>query len=70
MYMFYATNISPMNNYFVNVVTELGEELTVYVVAADVFDAEDQAQQMVENGEVECVGCTVVDACAFPVDDE
>ena len=68
--MFYATNISPMNNYFVNIVTELGEDLTVYVVAADVFDAEDQAQQMVENGEVECVGCTVVSACAFLVDDE
>lgn len=58
-----------MNNYFVNVVTELGEELTVYVVALDEFDAEDQAQQMVENGEVECVGCTVVGAYAFLVDE-
>lgn len=57
-----------MNNYLVNIVTELGEDLTVYVVATDVFDAEDQAQQMVENGEVECVGCTTVSACAFLID--
>lgn len=54
-----------MNNYFVNVVTELGEELTVDVMALDEFDAEEQAKWMVENGDVECIGCTVVSACAF-----
>lgn len=58
-----------MNNYFVNVVTELGEELTVDVMALDEFDAEEQARLMVENGEVECIGCTVVSACAFQMNE-
>lgn len=58
-----------MNNYFVNVVTELGEELTVYVMALDEFDAENQARCMVANGEVECSGCTVVSAYAFQMEE-
>ena len=57
-----------MNNYMVNIVTELGEELNVWVMALDEWDAEYQAQQMVENGEAECLGCAVVSVCAFLMD--
>lgn len=36
-----------MDNFFVYVVTELADDLTVDVMALDEFDAEEQAQLMV-----------------------
>lgn len=55
----------PMDFYYVDIQTELGEWLTTYVQAMDEADAEQRASIAFENGEMECMGAQIAYICAY-----
>lgn len=57
-----------MGFYLVNIVSELGEELSITLLDMDEYSAEEQARRMVENGELECFGRVAVSVYAFSID--
>lgn len=50
----------PIDYFYVDIETELGEMLTYYVAAMDEAQAEDFATAAFENGEIECMGIQIV----------
>ena len=56
-----------MDNFYVDIETELGEMLTYYVAAMDEAQAEDFATAAFENGEIECMGIQIVSIYAHRV---
>lgn len=55
----------PIDYFYVDIETELGEMLTYYVAAMDEAQAEDFATTAFENGEIECMGIQIVSIYAY-----
>ena len=55
----------PMDYFYVDIETELGEMLTYYVAAMDEAHAEELATIAFENGEIECMGIQIVSIYAY-----
>ena len=53
-----------MDTYLVELISDLGEQVSVYVDAYDESEAEDIGITMLENGELDCAGqiCAAVKA--------
>lgn len=55
----------PIDYFYVDIETELGEMLTYYVAAMDEAQAEDFATAAFENEEIECMGIQIVSIYAY-----
>lgn len=51
-----------MNTYLVSIITDLMEEVSVYVEASDEAEAEEIGLSMLERGELNCVGLICLSA--------
>jgi hypothetical protein len=54
--MKYPQRIKVMNTYLVELISDLDEQVSIYVDAYDESEAEAIGVTMLENGELDCVG--------------